>query len=342
MSRYITENERYKIETMLEDGFTPKQIAERIGKHYTTVYREIKRGTVLLRDGRTWLDKPVYCADAGQRLCEERGHNKGIYCKITNADYLRRAAYYIKDCRYSPYSALTALKKEFPDTGICKTTMYSYVYQGFFDGVSRASLPYKKSPSRKAQKPRRPSLRMRGAKTIEDRPKAVCDRNLYGDWEMDTVVGAKGKGKECLLVLTERATRKEIVRKIKNRQKETVVNELDKIELEMGYTSFSKTFRTITCDNGVEFSDYAGLEKSFIHPSRIRTQVYFCHPYCSGERGSNENNNKLIRRFIPKGSLIKNFTEEYIKYIENWINNYPRKMFNGYSANEVYNQLTIP
>ena len=340
MSKYITENERYIIETMLKDKKNPKEIAERIGKHYTTIYREIKRGTVLLRDSHTWVDKPTYCADAGQRIKEERSHSKGVNYKIADKEFFDRASYYIREMRYSPYATTIALKKEF-NCSVCTTTLYQYIYKKLLPNVKRTDLPYHKEARKTAQEVRRPSLKMLGAKTIEERPKAVYDRVLYGDWEMDTVVSGTNKSKECLLVLTERVTLENIVRKIPNRKKETIVQAINSIEQEKGINNFKRIFRTITCDNGVEFSDYDGIEKS-VDGINQRTSVYFCHPFCSGERGSNENNNKLIRRFIPKGTDISKYTNEYIKQIETFMNNYPRKLFGGLSANEFKAMLTIP
>ena len=88
-------------------------------------------------------------------------------------------------------------------------------------------------------------------------------------------------------------------------------------------------------DNGVEFLDMEGVERSITHPGEKRTIAYYCHPYCSFERGSNENQNKLIRRHIPKGTDITEYTDADVKEIEAWINNYPRNMFNGLSAAEM-------
>lgn len=340
MSKYITETERYKIETMLEDGKKPKEIAERLGKHYTTIYREIKKGTVMLLNGSTWLEYPKYCADTGQRIKEERGHNKGIECKITDKDWLDRASYYIKELHYSPYATLIALQKEFPDTYICKTTLYNYIYKKRLS-VKRTDLPYHKSTRKTTEEPHRPSLKMLGGKTIEERPKSVYGRDIFGHWEMDTVVGAKKKSRSCLLVLSERLTRREIIRKIPDKKAESVIAEMNKLELDLGIKSFKRIFKTITCDNGVEFSDFEGIEKS-VNGIDTRTNVYFCHPYCSSERGTNENQNKLIRRYIPKGSIIDNYTEEYVQKVEDFINNYPRRMFNGMSTNEILKRITIP
>ena len=121
--------------------------------------------------------------------------------------------------------------------------------------------------------------------------------------------------------------------KLPNKETKTIAKALDKIERRYG-GKFYSTFKSITFDNGVEFMGYNGLEKSCLR-KKERTSVYYAHPYCSGERGSNENNNRLIRRFIPKGIDMKDIRVSFIKEIEDWINNYPREMFDYKSSNEV-------
>lgn len=179
------------------------------------------------------------------------------------------------------------------------------------------------------------SLKKVDARSIEERPKEILDRNEYGHWEMDTVVGGKGKSKDCLLVMTERMTRREYIKKIPDKSTKSVSNALNDYEHFMGYKKFTETFKTITCDNGCEFSGTVGIEKSCLKDNENRTTLYYCHPYSSYERGSNENANKLIRRFIPKGSDIGAYTDEQISYIQNWVNNYPRKILN-YLSSELY------
>ncbi|WP_273401276.1 IS30 family transposase, partial [Clostridium sp. AF02-29] len=90
-----------------------------------------------------------------------------------------------------------------------------------------------------------------------------------------------------------------------------------------------------TMDNGVEFLDMAGVERSAISPDARRTVAYYCHPYCSFERGSNENLNKMIRRHIPKGADIAEYSEEDVARIQDWMNDYPRAIFGGLSAREM-------
>ena len=135
-------------------------------------------------------------------------------------------------------------------------------------------------------------------------------------------------------------TRQEIIRKLQSKSQYCVVKELDKIERKLGSKTFRETFKTITCDNGSENLDCEGIERSVLVQEN-RTEVYYAHPYSAWERGSNENANKLIRRFIPKGADIGEFSPEEIEMIEHWINNYPRKIFDGQSSNMLLNQIFV-
>ena len=167
-------------------------------------------------------------------------------------------------------------------------------------------------------------------KSIDFRPKEVNTRSEYGHWEGDLVVGKDGKG-AALLTFTERMTREEIIFKIPSKHSVNVAKSIDKLEKKYK-TNFKNKFKTITFDNSVEFRNYKALERSYDKRKKEpRLQVYYAHPYRSGERGSNENANRLIRRFISKGTVITNISEEFIQQIENWINNLLRHMF-GYKS----------
>ncbi len=340
MGKYIKEHERYIIETMLKDKKTVREIAERLGRHVNTVYGEIRRGTVELIDTNLKPYK-AYKADVGQRIQNERSHNKGIDLKIGNdyktAEYIEKM---VLECRYSPYAVSVVLQSADEFTSLSFKTLYNYIHNDVFLNISDNNLTYKVAKKTEKEKQKRPCYNKLGAKTIEERPKEVKDRSQFGDWEMDTVYSGKGTTKECLLVLTERMTRCEIVRKIPDRTAQSVLDEINSIENLIGYDSFRSIFRTITCDNGVEFSKFKEIELSCQRIGK-RTSLYFCHPFCSCERGSNENANKLIRKFIPKGADISQYSNEYIRDMENIINNYPRKLFNGLSSNEYMRAMNI-
>ena len=337
---YLKENERYIIETMLQDGKKVKDISIRLNRHVSTIYNEIKRGTVILKDSNL-KDYEKYCADVGQRKQIENSHNKGISLKIGN-DYntVNLIESLVKDKRYSPYAVSVVLKQNDSLTNLCTTTIYSYIHNGLFLNISNNDLSYKVSVKKQKEETKRPCYKKLGAKSIEERDKVIYDRSDFGHWEMDTVYSGKNKGKECLLVLTERQTRSELIRKMKDRTAESVLNEINSIEKEIGYYQFRKVFKTITCDNGVEFSKYNEIESSCLSVAK-RTLLYFCHPFASCERGSNENANKLIRKFIPKGADISEYDDTYIKNMESIINDMPRKMFNGLSSNQYRASLGI-
>jgi IS30 family transposase len=122
---------------------------------------------------------------------------------------------------------------------------------------------------------------------------------------------------------------------MKNQKSESVVKSLNEIEYRYG-KNFKKIFKSITVDNGSEFADFQGLERSIYGRNSKRTAVYYCHPYCSSERGTNERINREIRRWIPKGSDLSKYTLEDIKRVESWVNNYPRQVLGFYSSQEMF------
>lgn len=214
-------------------------------------------------------------------------------------------------------------------------TLYRYIDNGIFLKLTNKDLPIK-SKKKKHNKKVQVQKRATAGESIENRPKEIEKREIFGHWEMDTVKGKRGVTKSCMLVLTERKTRDEIVIKLKDQGAASVVDALDRLERKWG-DMFYKVFRSITVDNGVEFSDYEGMERSALKEEK-RTFVFYCHPYSSWERGTNENNNRLIRRHIPKGVDFEDTTDEEIKYIETWINNYPRGIFDFKTSAELFDE----
>ncbi|WP_143604302.1 IS30 family transposase, partial [Streptobacillus ratti] len=136
----------------------------------------------------------------------------------------------------------------------------------------------------------------------------------------------EGKSK-VIMTLTERLSRINIVRLLDAKTNDNVIKEVEKIIKSNKYLIHS-----ITSDNGSEFSNVKYI-------TDLDIKWYFAHPYCSNERGSNENNNKMIRRFIPKGRSMNKLRKKDVKFIENFMNNYPRKIFNSSTSYEVYECL---
>ena len=285
-----------------------------------------------------YTEEERYSSDLGQRIHDQKVANKGLSLKIGNdIEYANHIERIIVERKYSPAAALEAIKsgKEKFRTRICVRTLYRYIDAGIFLKLTNQDLPIK---GRKKRHIKRVRIQKRAAAgvSIENRPEEVAKRNTFGHWEMDTVKGKQRVSKSCLLVLTERKTRQEIIAKLPDQKAKSVVEAIDRIEKAWGQ-QFSKVFRSITVDNGLEFSDCEGLERSAIREGR-RTLVFYCHPYSSYERGSNENNNRMIRRHIPKGEDIDQREEEEIAYIENWMNQYPREILGYRTSQELFEE----
>ncbi len=329
----ITRYERMKIEALYEAGFNGRQIALQLGRHHTTIYRELKNGKTTRLNSKNWKDEVIYSADLGQIKHDEAKKNCGRDLKIGNdLKFIKFAEKKIIDDHYSPEAVLFYIKEnnlQF-NTEISLSTFYNYIRGGIFLNLTIADCPYhKKGKKRKKQQVQK---RLSKGTSIDERPEEIETRKEIGHWEMDSVVGPQGKGKKALLVLTERKTRDEIVMLVNDHTASEVVRTLDKIERKIGEKEFRRIFKTITVDNGTEFSDWKGMERSRRNKTIPRTKVYYCHAYRSCERGSNENQNRLIRRWCPKGTNFDGITQAEITKIQNWMNDYPRRMFRGKSA----------
>lgn len=325
----MTEKDRYYIEKQIKKKVPVSQIARELGYSRQAIYNEIKKGSFQRLDPSTWELHTVYAYDVGQRVHDQRMSYKSGKRKLSPRDpFLLELKHWVVDMKYSPEAALYMIN----DKKLCVRSLYHYIHSGYIPGMTTWSLPYAK-PKKTKKKPR--GKTMPKGRSVEERPREVDGRGTYGHWEMDTVYSSKDD-LTCLLVLTERKFREEILIPIPNRTAASVDKAIDRLEREMGSPRFRSTFKTITCDNGSEFSDWEYIEQSCRTKGK-RTAVYFCHPYCSSERGSNENQNRLIRRWIPKGDDIGLYSKKEIKRMQDWINGYPRRMFGGRSSGEMKN-----
>lgn len=337
---YIRESERYKIEVLLQEGYSISQIAKILGIKYNTLYKEIKRGTVKQLDTHL-REHYVYKADYAQRIYRESVSHRGRELKIGNdLEFIRYLEEMIVKKKYSPEAVIYHMRNNGITfrTRICVKTIYNYLDMGVFLNADNSDLPYKKDKKNKEKEEPRTSRNNLKGESIENRPLHINFREEFGHWEMDTVYSAKNQGKACLLVLSERMGRGEIVLKMKDRTSKSVVSALNRLERKMGFVRFSETFKTITCDNGVEFLNFKGIEKS-IHRKGTRTKVYYCHAYSSWERGTNENINRMIRRIYPKGTNFDDVTPKQVQELQDWINNYPRKILGGISSADYYKNI---
>lgn len=333
--KHLTWNDRLRIESALKHGLTVQEIADEIGVHRNTIYNEVKRGRYV-HTNSDLTEEERYNPDAAQRAYEEHLAAKGPGLKIGSdhklADHIEQK---IVEHGYSPAAVLGEIKEQGLRFGttICEATLYSYIKKGVFLNLESSNLPNGGKKKRVYKRVKKVAARKAAGTSIEERPAEVESRDDVGHWEMDCVVG-KQKTKKVLLVLTERKTRKEIIVLMKDKTTGSVVAALDQLERRYG-TLFSKLFQTITVDNGSEFADAGGMEKSCRRKGN-RTKVFYCHPYSSYERGSNENLNKMIRRWFPKGTDFRTVTKKAVQAVEDWINTYPRGILGFRTADAVF------
>lgn len=335
--KQMSHSDRIKMEALLNAGHSKAEVAKQLHFHRSTIYREYDRGKYMHRNS-DYTEEERYSSDLGQKVHDWNEQGKGRKLKIGNdRDLAECIEDKIVNEKYSPEAALAEIErgeKQFK-TSISVRTLYRYIDSGIFLKLTNKELPIK-GKRKKHNKKVRVQKRASAGESIENRPEEIKTRDTFGHWEMDTVKGKRGITKSCMLVLTERKTRDEIIVKLKDQGAASVVEALDRLERKWG-DMFPKVFRSITVDNGVEFSDYEGMERSALGEGR-RTFVFYCHPYSSWERGTNENNNRLIRRHIPKGVDFDDRTDEEIAYIEEWINNYPRGMFEYRTSAELFEE----
>jgi len=324
---HLKESERYQIEVLLADGKNAKSIAMLLNRSRATIYRELRRGMVMRERWDRLGEYARYRAHVGQAEYEKRGKNKERALKIGKDKVLEE---YIRSKligkKFSPDAIIGQIKVQGLkfERMICTKTLYNYIDAGVFFGISNKDLWQKRNKPRRKYRPiGRVSRTNRMCRSIEKRPARVEERLDYGHWEGDTVKGPLGS-KTSLITLTERKSREEIIIKVASASQAEIKAAIDGLEREYG-SAFRVKFRSITFDNGVEFLDWRSLEVSLLGAGR-RTTIYFAHSYSSWERGTNENHNRMIRRFIPKGTNIALLDDQEIKKIEDWMNDYPRRI----------------
>jgi len=333
MYKRITFTDRQKIETLYNLKIPVKVIAEALGFSIPAIYYELRKGYYQHTNTDLTVIKKYSC-DKAQMKTEYENTAKGAPLKLGNDyEFIGFVENKIKE-HYSPGAILGMIKRENLnfDTKVCRVTLYSYIDKGLLLNVTNKDLLRKGKKKKKYKKVR--AKRACAGTSIEKRPKYIEERKEFGHWELDTVIGKRKKG-EVLFVLTERMTRYEIIYKAKDKTSLSLVQFLNKLERQYK-KNFPVIFKTITVDNGSEFAFCDEMECSVLYKNKKRTKFYYCHPYSSYERGSNENQNGFIRRFIPKGTPLEPISKKRIDVIDDFINTYPREIFNFNNSENLF------
>jgi len=312
----LTEGERYQIYGLLKEGLTQKDIAKNLNRSESTISRELSRN----RGKRGYRPKQANTLSVERRQFAEKRIKltldvKEWICSLVQKDLSPEqvVGYLEKQCRIKLHHE----------------TIYQFIYEDKAEGgelykhLRIANKPYRK---RYGTYDRRGQIVNRVS--IDERPKVVDEKTRIGDWEGDTIIGKGHKG--ALLTLVERKTLYTIIvplqGKFADKLREAVVAVLGPLK---------ECVHTITYDNGKEFAEHEAMATA------LEAQVYFAHPYASWERGINENINGLIRQYFPKGTDLRDITQEQVQFVMDRLNNRPRKKRGGKTPNELFMGLQV-
>ena len=338
---HLTKDDRAKIQSLIEQKdkqgnrlFSNTYIAEYIGVHKSTITRELRRikSKINIRSGKI-KNKPYNADDAQNDYEFKRAMSKANYILDDFPELREYIENKILIDKWAPdaisgYINSHKLYKQKGFTSISTTTIYRAIHYGLLKVKkedTRRMTKFEKS-GKYSKKGELPESKL--SYSIELRSDDINNRKTFGNWELDTVISTSKGIHKCLMTLTERKTRFEIIGTLEAKSKDEVICKFKKIK-DYLKNNIKELIKSLTTDNGTEFSGF----KEIIEITGAK--LYFCHPYASCEKGTNEKHNSIIRYFIPKSTLIENYTSEEINNICYWMNNYPRKILNYYTPQEV-------
>ena len=317
MACQLTFLERERISQMHHAGASQSEIAEELGRASSTISRELKRNSLT----------GIYFAVTAQELAQRRRQQRALVRKMDDP----KTNYYVRSrlvrC-WSPDQIAGRSKSDFVGDRrrqISHQTIYTWIKsqppadrRHFTSFLRRAGCRRPRDDGRG---------RIPNQVLIEGRPKVVSQRGRYGDWEGDTVVGAGHSG--AVVTLVERKSGYLLTAKSCDRKARRVAGKIASRLAELP----AELRRTATFDNGKEFAEHAYLAK------RLEMKIYFAQPYCSWQRGTNENTNGLLRQFIPKGTDFRDISWQELEHYTNLINDRPRKRLGYRTPVEVFEPL---
>ena len=312
----LTSEQRFYIEKELGEGLSRRKIAKKLNVSPSTISREINRNTLDSFNG-------VYCWKVADNTAKERRAN----AKTEQA--FRGITDFVDDfiCkRLEVHTSPDVISGELNlkhDIQISESTIYLYIQQDREQGGELyKQLPHRGKPYKtKTSSGERVNIKNRVG--IEKRPAIVDEKTELGHFEIDTIFGAEQKS--FLLTLVDKMSKSVIIRKLDNKQAETVVEAFKDIDSSTFYD-----FKTLTSDNGSEFAAHENISEV------TGADFFFARPYHSWERGLNEHTNGLIRRFYPKGTDFNEVSDEDIAKLEHILNTRGRASLGYRSPNDVF------
>ena len=309
----------------LKDGDTVSEIAKELHFSRQAIHSEIKRGTFDKLTSELDMVK-VYDPYKAEYAHLSSQQFKGRLSILDDHPELKEIIEHKLSKKHSPEVIALEISKLYQDEAVsykpCFKTIYNLINSHKLN-VNEKWFIYKRKKRNKAHKEEKTIEKPNGGLSIDLRPN-ISDRIEFGHWEIDCVVGKRNGKSTCLMTLVERKTRYGITMLIPKKSKKCIVNALKAIKRQFG-KYFYDIFKSITADNGSEFKDALGMSLKLKNGKSV--MIYYAHAYHSWERGSNENYNRMIRRYFPKGTDFTKVTNNQIQKAINLINSYPRKQF---------------
>lgn len=334
---HLSTNDRHVIEVFCRLGARPAGIASFLGRHRATVCREIARARSFKP---SW---PSYSAHFGELQTRHARRQAGLSRRKLGSDLNSPAWLHVRQglaAGMSPQVIAGRLARSCWPAGshlqhpayVSHETIYCAIY-AMPRGTLRAALVSQLCRSRSGRRPRRKdscrSTRVPEMTPISLRPPEVAARIVPGHWEGDLIKGAGGRS--AIGTLVERTSRYIMLVRLDGCSAEHI---LDGFTRRLGSIP-PELRRTLTYDQGSEMALHKTLAK------RLQLAVYFCDAYKPWQRGSNENANGIIRRYLPKGIDLSPFTDEDLTKLEFILNNTPRKILGFATPQEVFSQLKL-
>ena len=316
MSSQIPWDERYPLSILRQLGYRPAEIARVLGRHRSTIGREVRRNS--RPDGAY---RPVFAhGRAGARRSRSRRHPR-----FTAADF--RVVHRYLERQWSPEQIAGYLRRV-QQLQISHETIYRHIWADKHAGGTLHTHLRGASKQRRKRYGRYDSRgQLAGKRPITDRPPQVAARTEPGHWEVDTVLGAGDR--HCVLSLVERRTGYLILGKLPARTATAVTRRAIQLIRRERHP-----VHTLTADNGTEFHDYATIERA------TGTTVYFATPHHAWERGTNENTNGLVRQYLPKRASMAHLTQRTCDAIARRLNTRPRRRLDFRTPEQCYASLT--
>ena len=317
--------ERQLIARLWDAKLPVRQIAERLGRHRSTIHRELRRNWF---DDGPWL-RGYFGLSAQQRTTQRRRRHGKLY---SDPDLVAHVVAKL-ELGWSPEQIVGRLRLELDDRRLCHESIYRFIYGGGA-GPDHLKL-WQLLPSRRRKRRVRYARRPRGAhipacNTIEQRPPEIGERSSFGHWECDLVMFRKEHGQRNIVSLIERQSRYAVLDVNPTRHSMPIMTVLTR-ELE---PLPPNARRTITFDRGTEFASFAVLERG------LGVHSYFCKPQAPWQKGSVENFNGRVRRHLPLDSDVSSLTTGELRVLAERLNATPRKCLGYHTPAEAFRTLT--